>query len=146
MFEKIVVATDGSEHSERAAKIGIEIAKLSGGTVTAVYVADVGRMSYLPDGLLLVSIRELLVKEGEEAVGIVEKAAKEAGVPVMKAVLEGNPGEEIIDFATKNGVSLVVMGSVGRTGLDKFLLGSVAEKVVRGSKVPVLTVPREAVC
>jgi len=63
---------------------------------------------------------------------------------VKKAVLEGNPGEEIAGFAVKNDVSLIVMGSVGRTGLDKFLLGSVAEKVVRNSKVPVLTVPREA--
>jgi nucleotide-binding universal stress UspA family protein len=144
MFEKIMVATDGSEHSERAAKIGIEIAKLSGGTVTAIYVADVRRNSHLPDALLLVSIRELLIKEGKEAVSVVEKAAKEAGVPVKKAVLEGNPGEEIAGFAVKNDVSLIVMGSVGRTGLDKFLLGSVAEKVVRNSKVPVLTVPREA--
>jgi nucleotide-binding universal stress UspA family protein len=144
MFEKILVATDGSEHSERAAKIGIEIAKLSEGTVAAVYVADVSRNSHLADGLLLVSIRELLIAEGKEAVSVVEKAAKEAGVPVMSAVLEGNPGEEIADFAVKNGVSLIVMGSVGRTGLDKFLLGSVAEKVVRNSKVPVLTVPREA--
>ncbi len=144
MFEKIMVATDGSEHSERAAKMGIEIAKLSGGTVTAVYVADVIRNSHLSDGLLLVSFRELLIKEGEESVGIVENAAKEAGVPVKKVVLEGNPGEEIADFAARNGMSLIVMGSVGRTGLDKFLLGSVAEKVVRNSRVPVLTVPREA--
>ena len=63
---------------------------------------------------------------------------------MKKAVLEGNPGEEIADFAARNGMSLIVMGSVGRTGLDKFLLGSVAEKVVGNSKVPVLTVPREA--
>ena len=56
---------------------------------------------------------------------------------------EGNPGSEIISYAEKNGMDIIVIGSVGRTGLDKFLLGSVAEKVVRNSRIPVLTVPRE---
>jgi len=60
-------------------------------------------------------------------------------------VIEGNPGEEIIRSSAESGIEVVVMGSVGRTGLDKFLLGSVAEKVVRNSKVPVLTVPGEKV-
>lgn len=142
MFEKILIATDGSEHSERAARVGVELAKLSGGTVTALYIADTSRMSHLPDDMLLFSIRELLVKEGNEAVGYIKKLAEESGVAFEKQLAEGNPGEEIIKFASKAGMSVIVMGSVGRTGLDKFLLGSVAEKVVRGSKVPVLTVPR----
>jgi len=83
-------------------------------------------------------------RRARKSVSVVEKVAKEAGVPVKNVVLEGNPGEEIADFAVKNGVSLIVMGSVGKTGLDKFLLGSVDETVVRNSKVLVLTVPREA--
>ena len=95
--------------------------------------------------MLLFSIRDILNREGMEAVSFIEKLAKEAGVAFEKTVKEGNPGEEIIDFAKDAGISVIVMGSVGRTGLDKFLLGSVAEKVVRNSKVPVLTVPKEAV-
>jgi nucleotide-binding universal stress UspA family protein len=145
MFEKILIATDGSEHSENAARAGVELAKLSGGAVTAIYIADTSRMSHLPDDMLLFSIRELLTKEGKEAVSYVEKLAKEAGVVFEKVVREGNPGEMIIDFARDAKMSVIVMGSVGRTGLDKFLLGSVAEKVVRNSKIPVLTVPKEAV-
>ncbi len=144
MFEKILVATDGSEHSERAAAVGIELAKLSGGMLTALYVADTSRMSHLPDDMLLFSIRELLMKEGNEAVDYVRKQAKDAGVEFEKAIVEGNPGEEITKFAYKSGMSVIVIGSVGRTGLDKFLLGSVAEKVIRNSKVPVLTIPRES--
>ncbi|HSD57198.1 MAG TPA: universal stress protein [Methanotrichaceae archaeon] len=141
MFEKILVATDGSEHGEKAAKIAIELAKLSGGTVTAIYVADTSRTSHLPDDMLLFSIRELLLKEGNEALDFVENQAKEAGVNFERALVEGNPGEEIINYARKNEKEMIIMGSVGRTGLDKFLLGSVAEKVVRNSRVPVLTIP-----
>ena len=143
MFEKILVATDGSEHGNRAAKVGIELAKISKGTVTAIYVADTNRTSHLPDDMLLFSIRELLLKEGKEAIKHVEKLAKDAEVKFAGHVTEGNPGSEIISYAEKTGTDIIIIGSVGRTGLDKFLLGSVAEKVVRNSKIPVLTVPRE---
>lgn len=141
MFENIMIATDGSKHSDRAAGLGLEIARLSGGKVSIVYVADTSKMSHLPDDMLLLSIREILIKEGKEATARLEALAKKAGVAAEKSVIEGNPGEEIIRFAQENGASLIVMGSVGKTGLDRFLLGSVAEKVVRNSKVPVLTVP-----
>jgi len=53
---------------------------------------------------------------------------------------EGHPSSAIIEFAENNNVDLVVLGTLGKTGLDRFLLGSVAEKVVRGSKVPVMVV------
>jgi nucleotide-binding universal stress UspA family protein len=145
MFERIMIATDGSKHSERAAEVGIELARLSGGAITVVYVADTGRLSHLPEDMALASIRDLLIKEGQEATDYVEEMARRAGVGSTKKVIEGNPGEELIKFAEESGIEVVVMGSVGRTGLDKFLLGSVAEKVVRNSKVPVLTVPGEKV-
>ncbi len=144
MFENILIATDGSKHSERAAMFGIELAKLSGGTVTAIYVADTSRMGHLPDNELLFSIRELLFKEGNEAISYIKKLAEETDVAFEKAIVEGNPGDEIIKFASKADMNVIVIGNVGRTGLDKFLLGSVAEKVVRNSKVPVLTIPRES--
>jgi nucleotide-binding universal stress UspA family protein len=124
--------------------MAVELAKLSGGTVTALYVADTSRTSHLPDDMLLYSIRGLLMNEGKEAISFIEKLASDSGVGFESAIVEGHPGEEIIGFAEKSGMSMIVMGSVGRTGLDKFLLGSVAEKVVRNSKVPVLTVPRES--
>jgi len=138
-----MVATDGSKHSERAAEKGIELARLSGGVVTTVYVADTGRLSHLPEDMALASIRDLLLKEGEEATDIICEMVERVGLVCEKKVLEGNPSEELLHFADEAGMDIVVMGSVGRTGLDKFLLGSVAEKVVRNSKVPVMTVPGE---
>lgn len=141
MFEKILIATDGSEQGEKAAKVGVELARISGSRITAIYVADTSRMMHLPDDMLLFSIRELLRKEGEEAISYVEGLCREAGVSFEKAILEGHPAEEILNYARGAEMSIIVMGSVGRTGLDKFLLGSVAEKVVRNAKIPVLTVP-----
>jgi len=93
--------------------------------------------------MLLFSIRELLLKEGKEALKQVESLAQEKGVAFESLVVEGNPGSEIIRSAEASGMDIIILGAVGRTGLDKFLLGSVAEKVVRNSKIPVLTVPRE---
>ena len=87
-------------------------------------------------------VAQLGLKEGKDAVAQVEIIADEMGVPYEGAVVEGNPGSEIMRFAEEKGVDIIVMGTVGRTGLDKFLLGSVAEKVVRGSRIPVLTIPR----
>ena len=143
MFEKILVATDGSEHGYRASRVALDLGKISGGKVTAIYVADTVKTSHLPDDMLLFSIRELLLKEGKEALKQVEDLAKEKGVSFESVVAEGNPGSEIIRYAETSGMDVIILGAVGRTGLDKFLLGSVAEKVVRNSKIPVLTIPRE---
>lgn len=145
MFERIMIATDGSKQSERAAEVGIELARLSGGEITIVYVADTGRLSHLPEDMAIASIRSLLIKEGEDATGYVEEMATRAAVASTKMVIEGNPGEELLKLSSQSGFDVLVMGSVGRTGLDKFLLGSVAEKVVRNSRVPVLTVPGEKI-
>jgi len=143
MFEKILVATDGSEHGYRAAGVALELGRISGGKVTAIYVADTVKTSHLPDDMLLFSIRELLLKEGKEALKQVESLAQEKEVAFESVVVEGNPGSEIISYAESAGMDIIILGAVGRTGLDKFLLGSVAEKVVRNSKIPVLTIPRE---
>ena len=143
MFEKILVATDGSEHGYRASRVALDLGKISGGKVTAIYVADTVKTSHLPDDMLLFSIRELLLKEGKEALKQVEDLAREKGVSFESVVVEGNPGSEIIRYAETSGMDVIILGAVGRTGLDKFLLGSVAEKVVRNSKIPVLTIPRE---
>lgn len=143
MFEKILAATDGSEHGLRAAKVAVELGRISGGKVYAVYVADTQRTAHLPDDMLLFSIKELLLKEGKDAIKLVQEMAENSGVDFKGAVVEGNPSDEIMRYAKKEGTDVIVVGAVGRTGLDKFLLGSVAEKVVRNSKIPVLTVPRE---
>lgn len=142
MFEKILIASDGSEHSKRAAKAGVELAKLSGGNVIALYVVDVNRaLSDISSNIadeVFEGYRKMIMEEGEEATKYVEESAKLAGVPAERKVVEGNPAEEILKIS--EGADVVAIGSIGRTGLSKFLLGSVTEKVIRNSKVPVLVV------
>jgi len=147
MFEKILIATDGSKHSEKAAANGLEMAKLTQSRVTALYVADMGRYilpvdaSYNISGEIIDGMRGSVLEEGKAAVKRVEEMAKEAGVPFESKILEGNPANDIIKFADEDRADLIAIGGIGRTGLEKFLMGSVAEKVVRNSRVPVLTIP-----
>ena len=65
---------------------------------------------------------------------------KEAAVPVNVVLLQGHPAQEILDFAEKNGIDMIVMGTQGTAGIDRFLLGGVTEKVVRHAKAEVLVV------
>ena len=145
VFKKIMVATDGSETSMRTAKLAISLARLAGGRVAAIYVVDISRLAQLPGYTTLPGLSErlmgLMFKEGEEATSEIGEMASDAGVPFEKIIAEGNPSEEILRQCKDSGTDLLVIGSIGRTGLEKIMLGSVAEKVVRNSKVPVLIVP-----
>ncbi len=145
MFKNITIATDGSETSERAAELGIEIARLSGGKVTAIYVVDILRLSHLPGYTTLPGLSrrllELMQKEGSEATEQVREMAEDAGVACEGVVAEGDPAEELLRRSRESGADLLILGTKGRSGLDRILLGSVAEKVTRNSVVPVLLVP-----
>ena len=83
---------------------------------------------------------ELLQKEGNEAIQQIVDDAKASGIDIEGSLLEGHPSHEIIEFAQNNEIDVIVLGTLGKGGLDRFLLGSVAEKVTRNSKVPVLVV------
>jgi len=141
-FKKIMVATDGSELCKKAVETGIEIARFSGAKLYAVYVVIPAAHSLRDFGWEKTAMEHFRV-EGERATALVEEAAKAANVEVESVLLEGNPAEKIVEFAEQNGIDMVVMGTLGKIGLDRFLLGSVAENVVRHSKTPVLVVRGE---
>ncbi|AKB75945.1 Universal stress protein [Methanosarcina lacustris Z-7289] len=139
-YRNIVIATDGSENTRKAISYGIEIAKLSGATVHALYVVDTSSFSSIPMDAGWESMYEILKNEGAKAISEVKKQGGIAGVDVREVLEEGHPSSSILEFAETNNVDLIVMGTLGKTGLDRFLLGSVAEKVVRSSKIPVMVV------
>ena len=145
MLDNIMIATDGSDASRHAANLGISLAEHSGGKVIAVYVVDMQRIGHLPGFATLHGLKESLLdsmlEEGEEAVEYIEKKSKDDGVSFEKAILKGNPSDELLRYSKELGTDILVIGSIGRRGLSKFLLGSVAEKVVRHSDVPVMVVP-----
>jgi nucleotide-binding universal stress UspA family protein len=145
IYSKIMVATDGSEPARRAVDSAIEFAKLSETKLYAVHVIALGFYSttHSRDSKWEKAMKEQLIKEGKETTAYVENAGRVANVEVESVILEGSPAEEIIDFAEKNDIDLIVMGTHGITGISRFLLGSVAENVVRHSKKAVLVVRGE---
>jgi nucleotide-binding universal stress UspA family protein len=133
MYADVLIPTDGSEGVQAAIDHGIELARRYDATVHGLYVVDtrVSRSGPLHD---------VLRDEGQDAVRAVELAGARAGVAVTTHVREGVPHEEILRYVADHGVDFVVVGTEGRSGLDRILMGSVAERVVRLSPVPVLTV------
>jgi nucleotide-binding universal stress UspA family protein len=121
-MNKILVATDLSELGDRAAHAGGDLARQVGGHLHVLHVAAPGKYGVPPP--LTALARE---------VG--------SGVQVTTAVATGDPAEEIVKYARTNGIDLIVLGTHGRTGWSRALLGSVAERVVRTAGRPVLTVP-----
>jgi len=142
-YRNIVIATDGSENSKKAISYGIGIAKLSGATVHTLYVVDTSSFSSIPMDGGWEEMYEILRKEGEKAVSEVKELGEASGVNVRNVILEGHPSSEITTFAENNDADIIVVGTLGKTGLDRFLMGSVAEKVMRSSKIPVLIVRGE---
>lgn len=136
---KIMIATDGSKAAENIADFGIEIAKYSGAKVYAVYVIDLTFLdSILMDESWVKNAYEHFERVGREAINYIEENAKTAGIETVPILLKGHPAEKILDFAEEQKVDMIVMGSTGKSEVERFMLGSVSEKVVRNSKVPVL--------
>ncbi|RDI72700.1 universal stress protein [Halopelagius longus] len=140
MYERILVPTDGSKGSDRVVEHAVRLADVHGAAVHALYVVNSGSFAGLPMESSWEGLDEMLRADAAEAVGEVRRVATDAGVPVETNVIEGAPSREIVEYAEREGCDLVAMGTHGRGGIDRLLLGSVAEKVVRASNVPVLTV------
>lgn len=138
LFKKILIPTDGSEYTKAAVMKGLEMAKVMDAEVTALYVVDQTSFINFPMDSTIVSVYTLLEREGAEAMEFIKKEAERMGVKVNARIEEGSPSRKIIDLSGEN--DLVVMGTLGRTGFSKLLLGSVAERVVRYAKCPVMVV------
>ncbi|GKZ15601.1 universal stress protein UspA [Haladaptatus sp. W1] len=138
MYDTILVPTDGSDSAAEAARNAVELAKRFDATIHAIYVIDIGAM--WPDAYEG-SILNDLEERGKKAVAAVREPAEDAGIDVVDDVVTGgHPHRVILDYADDNDIDCIVMGTHGRRGLDRYLLGSVTERVVRMSDVPVLTV------
>ncbi|TKX75577.1 universal stress protein [Halorubrum sp. GN11_10-6_MGM] len=140
LYDRILVPTDGSSEGELAVCHALDLAAVHGASVRAIYVVDTARYAGMPMETTWEGVGDLLYDDAESALETVEALAADRDVDVETAAVEGSPSREIITHAEEAGCDLVVMGTHGRGGIDRLLLGSVAEKVVRGSSVPVLTV------
>lgn len=149
MYKKIVIATDGSENAKNAASSATEIARISGAKLYALNVLpDIPHLSYFgvpiepPKGGSFVEkdFEMNLETDGKKALDFVVEMGKEAGVEVEAVMIKGHPGSAIIDFVEKNDIDLIVMGTLGRSGIDRVVVGSVAMDVARHAKTRVMIV------
>jgi len=141
MFDTIVVATDGSDSVRRAVDVAVDVAARFDAEVHAVYVVDSGEVESTPDQVRE-DLRDALDDRGSAALEQVTGAAAERDpeLDVTIEVREGRPATEITEYARDVGADVVAMGTRGRHGENRFLIGSVAERVVRTCPIPVLTV------
>ncbi len=141
LFKKILIATDGSENARRAASYGVNIAKATGAEVHALYIISTQHAVTTRTVMgWSEAFEEYLANKGGVAIADVEKLGKEAGVKVEPVFLKGIPADKILNYAEENNIDLIVMGTHGLTGIKRFLIGSVAESVVRHSKAPVMVI------
>lgn len=137
MYDRILLPTDGSQGNTRAVDQALELAETTGADLHVLFVVE--DLSYAPemmDGQVHAKLRQI----GENATEEIRERADELGVQVETALEDGIPHREILEYADGNGCDLIVMGTHGRSGLDRYLLGSVTERVVRTAEIPVLTV------
>ncbi|WP_323171469.1 universal stress protein [Natrialba sp. PRR66] len=132
MYDHVLIPTDGSDGTRRSITHGLAIADQFGATVHA--------LSVIPEGPLGTFETEAATEAARRAVDRVAVEARAADLEPITAVEQGVPHEEILAYADDNEIDLIVMGTQGRTGLDRVLVGSVTERVVRMADVPVVTV------
>ncbi|GAA5335778.1 MULTISPECIES: universal stress protein [Thermus] len=142
MYKSLLLPTDGSEAAEVGLKEGLRLAKALGARVSFLHALEpLGpRLLLGPENLpYYQALLEDLRRAGLKALDQATRLAEEMGVPFAAHLLEGRAAEVILKEAAHH--DLIVMGSHGRTGLDRALLGSVTLEVVRKSPKPVLVVP-----
>lgn len=138
MYDNILLPTDGSEGMDAVIDHTRELAEKHDATLHALYVANTASLTDLPMESAWDGVTAALQQQGEEAIEVVSEQVGDH--PIESKVAEGSPSQEIISYAADNDCDLIVMGTHGRSGVDRLLLGSVAERVVRSSPVPVLTI------
>jgi nucleotide-binding universal stress UspA family protein len=148
MYQRILVALDGSHSSQRALKEAVSLARLTKGTVYPVYVVDKTPLSYAGyyDPITLL---EALRREGRSVLVAAEQACATAGVQCSAERVESNSVSDdiasaVLRHAKQLHADLLVLGTHGRRGVRRLVMGSVAEQVLRFAHCPVLLVHEEA--
>lgn len=138
MYQRILFPTDGSEGAEAALEHAIDHAVTYDATLEVLYIIE-ETLPVLEAGAP--DVLDALEKQGQEVIDNARERAKAAGVEsIQVSVAGGSPYRQILKYIDDREIDLVVMGTHGRRGVDRYLLGSVTEKVVRTADCPVLTV------
>lgn len=143
MYKCIFMPVDGSEVSNHAAEEGFRLAKALGSEAVLQYVIDISIVT-LPDAELAISsldiIRDSFREQGEKVLKDLSDKAREMGVPCSTMMSEGDVHDEIIKAAEEMKADLIIIGTHGRRGLNRLILGSVAGSVAKRAHCPVLLI------
>ena len=144
MFKHILISTDGSPVSNKAAKAGVALASALGAKVTAYYTVEQLQPVYADEGYMMnqkmiEGIEDSARQAGQKRVDAIGKMAKAAGGPFASVVTKAlTPYEGIIAAAKKRKCDVIFMASHGRRGLSRLIMGSVTQKVLTHSRIPVV--------
>ncbi|MEA5389285.1 universal stress protein [Haloarculaceae archaeon H-GB11] len=148
-YQNILLPTDGSDLALEALRESLTLAELSGATIHVLYVVDDAKIAELASGTGIDDVSldgdvDGLFRRfeaiGEHALDDLREAATGRGVALTTAIRKGLPEEEILAYVDEEEIDLLVMGTHGRRGIERYILGSTTERVLRQSPVPVLTV------
>lgn len=146
-IKKILCAVDLSEHSKMVAEYAVTLAKSLNAEITVLYTAPslsqyVG--FHVPPSSIENFVGEIITGAEQSMKEFIEEAFTDPAVKVTGKILTGYAAQEIVGYATSNNMDVIIMGTHGRTGIDRMLFGSVAEKVVKTAAMPVMTVRPKA--
>lgn len=144
MYKNILVSTDGSKLSEKAAKHAVDLAKALGSHLTAVTVTQKYPVTYIEGSMPVNNEQAAEIEarwraESQKYVDAIKELGKSLGVDVETQVISGDIiSDAILDYANSKQIDLIVMASHGRKGISRLLLGSETQHVLTDSKIPVL--------
>lgn len=138
--KKILVPTDGSDYSMRAAEYAVSVAKLLNAEVMVVYVIDVVVLDQMAKATEQDKVEAELKIDGDRYLKYILGMAQKQGVKATSLLTKGRPFAQIVHLAKDLKMDLIVMGSYGRRGAERILIGSVAERVIEYASCPVLVV------
>ncbi len=140
MFKHILVAFDGSENAKRALNVAIDLAKRYEAKLDIIEVVDTSIILGAGIGPVPPDVIESLYNKAKADVEGAKKQASDAGIKVEGVIVEGDPATAVMDYASKNGVDLIVTGSRGLSTIKRMFLGSVSSRIIHEAKIPVLVV------
>ena len=140
MYDDILIPTDGSDPAAAAFEHACSLAERYDATLHALYVVETDSLAHEAPQLAIEELRETLRAEGEAILDDLVSRGTDRSIDVTDAIVDGVAENAILEYADDHGIDLLVMGTHGRHGLERYLVGSVTERVVRRSSVPVLVV------
>ena len=138
--KKILVPTDGSDYSMRAAEYAIGIAKMFSAQILVVYVIDEVVINQISKATERDNVEQELKEAGQRYVNYVLGLAEKEGVKSSSMLAKGRPYEQIVHLVRQSNIDLIVMGTYGLRSAERVLIGSVAERVIEYAPCPVLVI------